>query len=202
MTPTDLLNAALGFHGAAFVGAATAYYKYGDRSELFSKSLAGTEAALVQMRSHIADELGRVLAPLFASPGTDPYPILDPTGSRYVERPLNPVGSEAYKEAVRDFCETYSVVIVHYRTLHRSCERWLAWARTISWTILLLTVWELVACAIGGLLKLDDWPPSFSVVAASFFPTAVFAACLIVQLFALQYHHDGIMDIRGRYNAP
>ncbi len=202
MTPTDVLNAALGCHGAVFVGSATAFYKYGDRSELFSKSLAGAEAALVQMRSRIADELGRALAPLFTNPGTDPSPILDQTGSRYVERPINPVGSEAYKETVRDFCEGDSIVILHYRSLDRSLARWLWWARWISWTILLLTVWELVACALGGLLRLGEWSPALSIVWASFLPTAILMACFIVQLFALQHHHDGIMEIRGRYSAP
>src|SRR6266852_9727879 len=152
MTHSELVNLILGCHTSIFVAASAAYYKYGDRTELFNRSLQGTDSAFGRIRQRITVELADALKPIFENPGSVPTPIFAPSGESYIERAVNPVGSELYKEAIRDFLENSGDAIADYRSLLLARRGWCFWARFLSWSLLGLLVLEILLLASIGLL--------------------------------------------------
>ena len=69
MAPGELTTLALAFHASVFGCAIAAYYRYGDRTEVFNKSLQGTDLILVRIRQQISEELTEKLKPVFDMPG-------------------------------------------------------------------------------------------------------------------------------------
>lgn len=202
MTLADPLNSVLGAHGAVLLVAWGALHKYGDRSDLFGKSLAGVDSTLERLRRKISSALARHLEPVFKGAGSDPSPILEPKGNMYIEKPVNPVGGEAYREAVRDFVEGGSEAIADYVALLKARDEWCRWAKTRGWAMLFLFVWEFLAvCALGIGVALLDVPSPKWILSSSLVPT-VFLALAVVALFAMVMRQDDrILHGRSRYDA-
>ncbi len=64
MTIGEAAGLALKVHGAVWVAAAAAYYKYGDRTELLEKAVRGNRSARQSLRDNIATELQKQLVPV------------------------------------------------------------------------------------------------------------------------------------------
>ncbi len=200
MTHTELVNVALSIHAPLLLAALAAYYKYGDRTELLSKSLQGTDGVLSRMRREIADELGESLRPILENPGTVPTVVGNET---YTERPVNPVGSELYRSTIRNFVEDNSNSLLDCRSLRSARDAWCFWARILSWSILGLLLWQAIAT---GSLALFDKVLEFAVpdqfIKFSAIPTAVGVIASLAPLPFLLKWHDVINKYRMRHDAP
>ena len=182
------------------VAAIAAYYKYGDRTEIFTKSLQGADATLARLRQRIAADLAKKLKPIFDNHGTMSV-LLVPEG--YTERAANPVGSEIYRESVREFLENSTDAVIDYRTLHLSRNSWCSWAKFLSWSILILMVWQMIVVGalsfidkVGG-IPIPDWLLKWSAL-----PTGIAVFCCLIPLPCMLRHHDVITDYRTHYDSP
>ena len=72
MTLGEAAGLALKVHGAVWLAAAAAYYKYGDRTNLFEKSLQGNRSARQSILDTVASDLSKQLQPV----------VRDATGAR------------------------------------------------------------------------------------------------------------------------
>lgn len=200
MTVPDLAGTLLACHGAVLLGALTAFYKYGDRSESFRSAMQATDDLLTTMRRRVSAELAEHLYPVFDDPQTVPSPILGRDGNSYVERPVNPVRSERYRQAVSDFIEGSARALVDYRSLCAARESWSGCRRSLSWAVLVLAMWQAgSACmslltALGGLLWPDD------VLLWTLIPTMLLIGFCFCCLVLTLRDHDKITSIRERYN--
>ena len=203
MTHLDAITLALGIHGSTLLVAVGAYYKYGDRSEMFERSLAGTDNALRRLRRDLADRLAARLERIFAASVSVPSPLVDANGVSYKERPVNPVQSESYREGFREFIESNAQVILDYRSLLMCRDRWCRHAKLLSWAVLLLFVWQALTLAVLAIgvklagLALPDWA-----VKASVIPTIILTILCVAQVPFLLWFHDHILDSRKKYDAP
>jgi len=200
MVHEELVLVALGVHAAALVGAVAAYYRYGDRTELFARSLHGMESMVRQMRQQIGADLEDRLRPIFENPGAMRPPILGQDGNTYIEQAANPVGSEGYREAVREFVEKQAGTISDFRSLLLAKAAWCFWARFLSWAILGFLTWQLAAVGalafldrIGG-LALPEWSIKWSAL-----PTSLCVLACLVPLPMLLRNHDRVTDYKQRY---
>lgn len=189
-------------HGSILAVALAAYYKYGDRADVFSKSLQGAEALLKRLRSNISSDLARHLEPVFRSPGSLPSPILTPHESTYVEHPVNPVGSERYRESIRTFLEEAAGSIADYRSVVRACDAWCFWARVRSWAIIFLLMWQFLAVVLLFVLMLIDNIFPDSVIYATFIPSILSGFVAMISLPFIEIHHNTIIRSRRRYDVP
>jgi hypothetical protein len=200
MTHAELVNVALSIHAPLLLAAVAAYFKYGDRTELLSKSLQGTDAVLSRMRREIANELGDGLKPIFENPGTVPTMVGTDT---YIERPVNPIGSEPYRSTIRDFVEDNANTLVNCRSLRAARDAWCFWARVLSWSILGLLLWQAV---VTGSLALFDKVLEITIadhlIKLSAIPTTVGVITSLTPLPFLLKWHDVINNHRMRYDAP
>ena len=203
MLHMELVKIVLGVHGPVLLGALAAYYRYGDRTEVFNRSLSGVDSALRRMRQLLSGELGKRLQSVFQGQETVPSLILGPDGNTYTEQCANPWGGELYREALRDFVEGNSNLMTDYHSACQARERWCLWAKRLSWALFSLLVWQ--ACIVGATALLDvicqvqipDWVFLWAGV-----PTAIlFAGCLIAMCSCLR-HHDRIQGFRMRYDTP
>jgi hypothetical protein len=203
MTHTDLVNVIVAIHGALLGGAFLAYLKYGDRTEVFKRSLEGTDELLRRMRQQIVADLGERLGEVFRGNEAAPSVIIRPDGGAYTEQCTNPVGGERYKECVRDFIEGSDEALVDYRLAFTARQSWCFWAKGLSWCILALIVWEAIVAGSSGLLdRICSIPISDWVLEWAGAPTAMMvAACLVVAAFCLR-RHDTLQKVRLRYDGP
>jgi len=165
MTHKELVDIAVSVHVGVLLGALAAWYKYGDRSEVLSKSLQGTEATLSRLRIIISDELMTGIKGTLSTMPANPELILGPDGKNpvYSERVTNFLESERFREAVRDFVDRRADCVSDYRALTRARTNWCFWARVLSWSILLLIVVQLLSLCVHGFVDkilgktLPDW---------------------------------------------
>ena len=203
MTHTDLVNVIVAIHGALLGGAFLAYLRYGDRTEVFKRSLEGADELLRRMRQQLVTDLGERLEEVFRDNETVPSPILRADGGTYIEQCTNPVGGERYKECVRDFVEASNEALVEYRSAFMARGSWCFWAKGLSWCIFALIVWEAIVAGSSGLLDricsipIPDWVLEWAGA-----PTAMMvAACLVAAAFCLR-RHDTLQKVRLQYDAP
>lgn len=204
MTADSLLTFALSFHSGLIIVALAAYYKYGDRTELFDKSLRGTDAALAETRRQIAYRLGSRLMTVFDNPDSViEVSLFDATG-RPIEVAVSPAGSEDYNNAIFEFVESDFQVLLDCRALSALRRRWCACARFLSWALLILVALEsLIAGALAFWTKyLDRNLPSCALEGAFLFTGLVLVAVVFVPAAILLYLHDRILQHRLRYAAP
>ena len=191
-----LTSVALGTHATLLVGVLAAYYKYGDRTEITARGLQGTDATLREIRRKIAASLADAVREQLAAPTL----ILEASTESYVERPSNPLESERYREAVRDFVEGNSSFLIDCRNLTLYRNAWLRAARRLSWILLAFGAYE---GAVAGALALVDKTGVFSIpdvaVLLAAIPTALFFLAGLLCLGSMQVDHDRIMSIRNRY---
>jgi hypothetical protein len=195
------VNLALSIHGSVLLAAIVAYYKYGDRTELIDKGLRGSDSVFAEMRRRIATELVDVLDEYFQSSQSAPT-ITSEHDPAYLERSTNPVRSEGFREAVREFVEGHSVVMADYRTLLSARDGWCHWARILSWTLLTLLSVEIAIVGVLGLVDklaghvLPDW-----FIQWSWLPVALLVAAAIVSLPFMLRKHDIMMKCKIRYEV-
>lgn len=203
MTHSQLVSSVLGIHAAVLIGAIGAFYRYGDRSTLFAASLAGVDATIRRIRRQIADALATHLSPVFESPGSDPSPIITSNGGSYSERRVNPVGSESYRESIRDFLEGDNAAIADYRLLIAAKTSWCFWARCRGWLILMLLLWQALAVTLLGAIDkifgvaVTDWLVKWPVG-----PTALMVIGFVLMSGAVMRQDDRILRIKERYDVP
>lgn len=203
MDHVGLAAGVLSAHAAVLVSAVAAYYKYGDRTEVFTKSLQGTEALLRAMKQRLLDELERHLEATLEGGECVPSPILRPDGNTYVERPVNPIGSERWREALADFVQSNAGTVADYSRAVGARDSWCVWSRRLSWSLLALLCWQiLVAGAVGIVDRVCGVPFPGDVLGWSFVPTVLIILNTLFCLAICLARHDTICSLRNRYDAP
>ena len=165
--PHALCDTLLTVHGTIAASAIAAFYLYSDRTEGFVSSLSGTSAVLSELRRRLTAELAEGLRPVFEDAGSVPSPVLGPDGQSvdrgtYVEQDVNPIGSESFREAMREFLDDHSNSLADYRSLSVACDGWSTWSNRLSWILLGVFAWEIIVLALLWLDKTDvfglaDW---------------------------------------------
>lgn len=199
MTTAELVTWTLGVHGTLATLSLVGFYKYGDRTSMFGKCLSDVEDLLLRMRRRIAIDLGEELEPVFERAEGEPTLVLP---SSYTEHATNPVGSDAYREAIRRFADQGgSTVLADYgRTLHAKAQ-WSTCARQLSWTMLVLLVWEIACAALFGVAgKMVGIDIAECVPKWSFAPTGVFVLAFLWCQAWLLRHHDVIQASKAKYD--
>jgi hypothetical protein len=203
----DIPTITIGFHAATLVPLAVALQKFGDRSEMFQKSLAGVGETMERMRRRVAAELEAEIASAFPRPGavTQASPILDGAGNRitaFVQGPAALPSSEAFRNCIHEFASRDESSLRGYARLHSARDGWARAAKVVSWSVLIALAWELLAFGLTGvacgLLKtqVDDW-----VLLSSFIPTGLLAVLFIGSFAAMLWNHDSILDIRRAHDS-
>ena len=95
MTLSDVAALALKVHGAVWLAAVAAYYKYGDRTDLFSRALQGNHRLRQAVRDNIAADLSQQLQPVIRDATRTRFPVLDDAGA-YIEYATDITESEAF----------------------------------------------------------------------------------------------------------
>ncbi len=130
------------------MGILAAFYKFGDRTDAYEKSLHGADATVTAVRREIAFALGIRLKPVFDNPGAVvELTVVDALGNPLRQAEVSPVGSERYMDAIADFISSDAEHIVDYRTVTRSKNSWCDWAKRLSWTLYAGAAAEAVAIA-------------------------------------------------------
>lgn len=185
----------LAFHGALFTTAIGAFYRYGDRTDSFAKSLAGLRDFLGIIRRDLVAEFEKELQPFFRR--AQPNVVLDAGGApTYQENATNPVGGEEFREFLDSLLKRTMEPLSTYRALVDASDSWCSWAMALSWTLLAMMAWEFVA-----LVGLALWPavgPTLPqrFVFLSFVPGVACGVLGLIALSAQLRHHDTIMEIR------
>lgn len=197
MSQDQLLTAILAFHSSILVSAVVAYHKYGDRTELFQKSLDGTNSILERLLRLVSSDLEQRLAAVFAVQD-EPRKVVLLTDELY-DKPVSPVGSETYREAIRDFVVSSGEGLKDCFYLMKLRDAWCRWAKRLSWTMLVLVIWQVIASSLVWSqkifsLNLPEWSLK---VSASI--TGVLLIAVLVSVVVLQHHHSGVLDLRQKH---
>ena len=188
--PHPLCEALLYVNGAVAT-TAVGFFLYSDRTDGIIGALKGTETTRTEMRRRIVNDLGDALKPIFLDPfepslilGTDGGPI---DRSSYSERATNPIDSEAFKEAIKDFVDDSHNAITDYRSLSLACAGWCYWSGLASRLLFLLILWQAVCLAAVlfdkyGSYTLPDW---LIIVGSTLSGVLVIAAavCIFIRIF-------------------
>lgn len=185
-----------------FVGALAAYYKFGDRTDITSRSLQGTDSLLRDIRRALAAELADWLRPALEESVSVSALIIDPSSGAYVERPSRPLDSERFREAVREFVEIDSVRLADCRSLLSLRKRWCSAASALSWLLLTLVIWQgAVSAALAFLGRTQVIHFQAGLILWSPGLTLLLAGGVAVCLVTMQLCHDRITDLRMRYGT-
>lgn len=198
----DLTTITLAFHGATLIPLGVALQKFGDRTESFQKSLAGTSEALIRLRRLLASELERDVGALLSTRTLSTQTlVLDAAGDAFSQTPSNVGESEAFRNCIHEFATRQQSGLVAYHSLSGARDAWARWARRVSWSVLLLFGWEAVAFgSIAAIAKLADITIARVLLFASYAPTGVsFGLFMAAQALSLR-HHDRILDIRRTHD--
>jgi len=202
MNHADLVMIVLGLHGSILAGALAAWFKFGDRTEVFNRSLQGTESLLKRIRTVFSVELKDGLDAIFENAGSVPSPLLSPSGNTYMERAVNPAGSEHCREILSDFAEANIGIIADYRVASQAKTNWCKWAKRLSWVLLFLGVYQ----GVSAIALLFDCmhalriPDSF--LRWSFAPSGLLFVLAAVSAGLCLWHHDRICELRAIYDSP
>jgi hypothetical protein len=202
MTIGEAAGLALKAHGAVWVAAAAAYYKYGDRTDLFEKAVRGNRSARQSIRDSVASDLGKQLQPVIRNAAGVRSSLLDAAGA-YIEQSIDVTESEPFYQAIRDFVSASASALLDYKLILQATERWRIWARRLSHCILALVAWETFMLAAAVLiLVLADLTMTANkwLTIASFAPTAVAVLLLFVCLAVVHAKQGVIADVRERYD--
>ncbi len=207
MAEADLLSVTIAFHGATLVPLGVALQKFGDRSEMFQKSLAGVGEAMERLRRRVATELEEAVASAFPQPGAvaQAGPILDAAGNHitgFVQQPVPFPASEAFRNCIHEYARRNESALRAYAELVQARDGWTRWAKAISWCVLALLAWELIAFGttgvVCGLLKITL--PRWALL-SSYAPTGVLVVLFLLAFGSLLRNHDEILDIRRSNDA-
>ncbi len=142
MSHADLISNFLTLHVAVGGTALAVFYYYSDRSDSTIGPLNATSNVLGELRRRISNDLQTRLEPIFQSPGSVPTPLITLEGGSYIEKPVNPINSEAFRECVREFLDSSADNLDDYRQLSCARRRWCRWSICLSWLLISLLVWQ------------------------------------------------------------
>jgi len=196
---TGVLAWTLGSHAMILPLALIAFHKYGDRTEIFSKALADTDSLLASMRKRVVTAFEEGLSDTFYRAGSDPI-LISP--DLYTERPVNPVGSDDFRQSLSGIIDGNADILVDYMRTSRARKLWCFWARILSWTVLIAAIWQVICVAGLGLgVKLLAFNVPIYWVKWSFGPTTVLVSLFFICQVAMLLHHDVIQESKGQYNV-
>jgi hypothetical protein len=202
MSPQDFSTLTWTFHAATLIPLGVAVQKFGDRTETFQKSLAGTSEALTRLRRALAAELERDVEALVSQSMTRQTMVLDINGDAFTQSAPNVAASEAYRNCIHEFAVRQESSLAAYHALTTARDGWTRWARRISWSVILFFVWELLAFGlVGGATRLIDTTIPKALLLTSFAPTVLLACLLIAALVMTLRQHDRILDIRRTHDS-
>lgn len=201
----DSLSWILSVHGGLLAVAVGAFYKYGDRSENFAKSLAGTTTLLRSLRMSMSGVLSDDLRNFFRGVDTVPSLILDASGRSmdgitYSEKAANTCQSELFGEVVRKFIDGNAESLGDYRIVFVACSRWLFWMTWLSWTVLGLLYWQCIVTFLLAIVKVTGVVLSTKILLVSLTPSVFFGVMALFALPFALYSHDQIMRQRIKYD--
>jgi len=204
MTHDVLTTWAITVHFAILSGALVAWYKYGDRSEVLAKSLEGTNFTLSKLQMMITSELLTTIKTMIQSVPSNPQPILGANGeaSIYSERSMNFLESERFHQAIQDFVNRKTDAISDYRVFVRARVSWCFWAKTLSWTVLLVIVLQILAIILHGFFDkilgktMPDWSIHSSLAVTALL--VIFVFCVVCP--KLLRNHDIIIQQKVKYD--
>jgi hypothetical protein len=192
---TQALDLACKIHGALASGAVLVLWRFADRSSLFDKSVGSIESLLGTMRDEIFGSLESELSPVFERAGAEPKIV---TTSTYTERPVNPLNSEAYKEALRAFIDSRTGLIATYGRVLAARDAWTSWARRTHWIATAFLASELACLAIVGLAgRVYGVDIPQLVVSASYMLSGMLIAAMLWGHVAMTRHQNAIEHIRS-----
>jgi hypothetical protein len=206
MTHAELLRIALSVHVAILAGSVVALYKYGDRTDVLAKSLAGMDSVLSKLRMIISDDLLATIKGCLSTVPTNPQLILGPDGRNpvYSEKVANFLESDTFRQTVRDFIDLRVDRISDYRILVRARDNWCFWARKLSWSILLLTILQVVFLVAHGIF---DYLLAYSLPNWAIHATLAISGFMVLLVLCLPFpillrSHDVILHYKVKYDAP
>ena len=187
----------LGVHGLVLPLSLIGLYRYSDRRELFAKAIGDTDDLLARMRQRITTALEEKLDQVFQRAEGEPW-IVSPTG--YTERPINPLHSDAFREAVRRFVDSDIPVVVDYRQAYEARNAWSYCSRALSWTMLGLSFWEVVCVAVLGLAnKVSSVTMPDTLIFLSLAPTTILIVAFFLFHVGLLHQNDVIHAKKNQY---
>ena len=203
MTLSAAAALALNVHGAVLLVAVAAYYKYGDRTDLFNRALQGNRRLRQAVRDNIAAELSQHLQPVVRDAAHTTSPVLNEAGA-YIEYATDITESEAFYQAIRDYVSLSTGSLVDYRLAVQTGDRWRAWAHRLSSSILALLILETLLVTTALVVPLiaeasrivDPW-----CFLASLAPTCIVVILLFGCLCAVHIKHGALVDLRERYDS-
>jgi len=199
MTYAELINVVLSFHSAILLVALTAYFKYGDRSQIFAKSLQGASAALEVIRKGITLELVGAIKPILRSSDSVTSTILGPDDA-YFEKAIDMLDGEEFRDGVREFVERRANSIADCRSLTIARDRWCRWAERLSKGILFLLIWQSLSFIVAGSGKFLTTIP-LSILKGSLVVSIGSVLVCLGLLVPVQSFHNRIMDLRRKYDV-
>jgi hypothetical protein len=200
MAANELAADALLVHSAVLVPALAAYLKYGDRSELVAKSLGGIEATIAKIAAQIAGELDEHLRPLFQGQVVN---IALELPAEYAERPADPLGSEAYRNALKEYTNANSSSLADLWMLRRVRDSWCFWARGLSWLVVATCGYEMLAAGYLSIgVRIVGQAPSGAILQGSFVPTGLLVLGVVGAAVMMLIRHDFIVKLKMRHDAP
>ncbi len=205
MTPTtlsDWVNLGLGLDGAVLLAYIAAFYKYGDRTDVYKTALAGIRELLVTIERDIAFQLAMRLQPVFSDAHTViEVSLFQPDGTLFKEVSVSPVGSEKYREAILDFLLAHVDAMQAYREVTIARDSWAMWARRLSRGILFGMIVHGTLGFTLLALRFADRLPSKQTIAFA----ASFCFCIVAFAFlcaaVMMRSHDRILEYRHFYGA-
>ncbi len=202
MTLGDAAGLALKVHGAVWLAAAAAYYKYGDRTDLFEKALQGNRSARQAIRDNIATELSKQLQQVVRDATRARSPVLDAAGA-YIEHATDITESEPFYQAIRDYVSLSLGALVDYRRILEATDRWRTWAHRLSRCILVLLFLQILVMT-GAVLVLVFADPNRTAApwwfVGSLVPTGIAVVLLFSCLSVVHVEHGVMVDLRERYD--
>ena len=202
MTLTAAVELALTVHGAVCVVGIAAYYKYGNRADLYGNALLGNRSLRQIVRDNIATELSTQLQPVIREATRARSPVLESDG-RYFEHVADITKSEAFYQSIRDYVSRSSNSLIDYRLALETSDCLRTWARRLSLLLLVLVILEILV--IGGtVLMLVMGNPNRADGEVwflwSLFPMCAVVVLLLWSLCMVHLKRDVIVDLRERYD--
>jgi hypothetical protein len=191
------------FHGTAAAAAATAYYRYADRSELFEKSLKGFSDTLSALKRLLSVEIEERLKPVLATSSSVKSLLLDTGGKPYQEAYVSPAGSEALWNTLSSFIQADVGPLCDYKWLIELREKWLFWSRLQNWNCLGALVVEVVTLSVLYLVaKVASMPvePRYALLTVA--PIGLLFASFCTAAVRMSVLHDRFVELRKRHANP
>ena len=202
MTLDDATSLAFTVHGATWIATAAAYYRYGDRTDLFDKSLRGCRRTRQSIRDALATSLSAHLGPVVKDSARVRSAVLDAAG-HFLDQQANLAESEPYYQAIRDFVSRSAGALVDYRLALDTVKLWKTWAHRLSKSILFLLVletvmlgWTVIAVVSADLsTQASRWT-----LAVGSAPTTAIILATLCCLVMLNMNHGRLVDLKERYD--